>query len=114
MIIKPGEQVHVVYRSLYESSTRRHFVGTIAEAEGALCRVDGYAFIYDARKTEFVKKSGKRTTIIDLAESGYVVNIIDSTINLDDIHYRYASGEGLIATDGKDFVLNINEFNAKS
>lgn len=114
MVVEIGEKIHVVYRSLYENSTRRHFIGEVKAAEGALCRVEGYAFIYDSRRTEFVKKSGLRTTIIDLAESGYVANIIDKSVNLDEVHYRYMSGEGLAATDGKNFVLNINEFSAKS
>lgn len=114
MIVEVGEKIHVVYRSLYEKSTRRHFVGTIVAAQEALCRVDGYAFIYDDKKTEFVKKSGLRTTIIDLAESGYVVNIIDPGVNLDEVHYRYMPGDGLMATDRKDFFLNINEFGSKS
>lgn len=114
MVVEIGEKIHVVYRSLYENSTRRHFVGKVVAVEGALCRVDGYAFIYDGRKTEFVKKNGLRTTIIDLAESGYVANIIDKDVNIEEIHYRYVTGEGLIATDDKQFVLNINEFGAKS
>lgn len=114
MIIEVGEKIHVVYRSLYENSTRRHFVGSIVASNGALCRVEGYAFIYDGKKTEFVKKQGLRTTIIDLAESGYVVNVIDASVNLEDVQYRYISGEGLMATDGKEFLLNINEFGAKS
>ena len=114
MIIETGEKVHVVYRSLYENSTRRHFIGTIIASESALCRIEGYAFIYDDKKTEFIKKHGLRTTIIDLAESGYVVNLIDASVNLEDIHYRYMSGEGLMATDDKGFLLNINEFGSKS
>ncbi len=114
MIIEVGEKLHVVYRSLYEKSTRRHFIGTITVAQQALCRLEGYAFIYDDKKTEFVKKLGLRTTIIDLAESGYVVNIIDPGVVLEDVHYRYVSGEGLMATDGKKFLLNINEFGSKS
>jgi len=114
LIIEAGEKIHVVYRSMYEKSTRRHFVGTILAAEKALCRVQGYVFVYDDKKTEFVKKDGLRTTIFDLAESGYVVNIIDPSVELNDVHYRYMSGEGLMATDGKGFLLNINEFGSKS
>ena len=114
MIVQTGEKIHVAYRSLYENSTRRHFIGKIVASEEALCRVEGYAFIYDSHKTDFMKKNSLRTTIIDLAESGYVVNIIDPEVNLDDIFYKYVSGVGLTATDGKDFSLDINEFSARS
>ncbi|PLW67085.1 hypothetical protein [Pseudohalioglobus lutimaris] len=114
MIIEVGEKVHVVYRSLYENSTRRHFIGVVVSAQDALCRIEGYAFVYDAKKTEFEKKDKLRTTIIDLAESGYVVNIVDTGVDIKDVHYRYMSGVGLMATDGKDFLLDINEFGSRS
>ena len=62
----------------------------------------------------FLRRDEKCITIIDLAESGYVVNIIDQNIILDNVTYKYTQGIGLIATDGKGFSLNINEFGVKS
>ncbi|MGH8234853.1 MAG: hypothetical protein ACREPU_11775 [Rhodanobacteraceae bacterium] len=79
----------------------------------ALCRLEGYFFVYDDRKTEFIKIEEIRTTIIDLSNSGLVINVIDANISLDDVRYMYAQGVGLVATDGKDFSLNINEFSAR-
>lgn len=114
MVIEVGEKVHVVYRSLYEKSIRRHFIGKVMSATGALCRIEGFAFIYDERKDEFIKKPGVRTTIIDLAESGYIVNVVNPNVVLEDVHYKYASGLGLIVTDEKEFTLDINEFSFKS
>ncbi len=114
MVIDVGEKLHIVYRSLYEKSTRRHFIGTVVAAKDALCRIEGYVFIYDVRKTEFIKKPELRTTIIDLAESGYVVNVIDNNVMLEDLHYKYAQDIGLVVTDDRGFMLNINEFGAKS
>ncbi len=52
--------------------------------------------------------------MIDLSESGYIVNLIDRTVVLEDIVYKYEQAIGLVATDGKGFSLNINEFGAKS
>jgi hypothetical protein len=83
-------------------------------AEGSVCRLQGYVFIYDQKSTMYVKKPEKRITIIDLAESGYVVNVIDNNVVLADVNYRYTQGVGLVATDEKDFALNINEFGSKS
>ncbi|BCE00023.1 hypothetical protein [Marinicellulosiphila megalodicopiae] len=114
MIIEVGEKVHVMYRSLYEKSMRRHFIGTVTAAKDALCRIEGYVFIYDDKKTEFVRKPELRTTIMDLAESDYIVNLIDSNVIISDIRYKYAQGVGLVASDNKDFSLNINEFGVKS
>ena len=51
---------------------------------------------------------------MDLSEAGYIVNVIDKAVALDDIVYKYEQGIGLVATDGKKFSLNINEFGAKS
>lgn len=55
-----------------------------------------------------------RITIIDLSESGYVVCVIDPEVILEDIIYKYMHGAGLIATDNKEFALNINEFGTKN
>lgn len=114
MFIEIGEKFHVMYRSLYEKSTRRHFIGEVFSSQGSVCRLHGFAFIYDDKKTEFVKKPDKRTTIINVAESGYIVNVIDTSVIIENVYYKYAQDVGLIATDDKEFSLNINEFGAKS
>ncbi len=114
MVIEKGEQVHVMYRALYESSGRRHFLGEVQVADGAICRVEGYVFVYDQKSSSYTKKPEKRVTIMDLSESGYIVNLIDKKVNLEDVFYRYEQDVGLVAVDGKGFSLNINEFGAKS
>lgn len=114
MIIQAGEKVHIMYRALYEGSTRRHVVGQVTAAEGSVCRIEGFVFIYDQHASTFARKLNMRTTIIDVAESGYVVNIIDPETVLDKVEYRYTSGAGVIVTDGGKFSLNVNEFGARS
>ena len=114
MIIETGEHVHVIYRALYETSGRRHFLGKVQVAEGTVCRIEGYVFVYDQKTSMFNKKPEKRITVMDLSESGYIVNIIDKKVVLDNIVYKYEQGVGLVATDGKGFSLNINEFGAKN
>jgi hypothetical protein len=51
---------------------------------------------------------------MDLAGSGYIVNVISSNVELESVRYKYVQEIGLIATDGKQFSLNINEFGSKS
>jgi hypothetical protein len=114
MIVEISEKVHVTCRALYENSSRRHFLGEVQAAAGAICRLEGFVFVYDQKSTMFIRRAEKRTTIIDLAESGYVVNFIDPEVILDNISYKYLQGIGLVATDGQAFSLNINEFGAKS
>jgi hypothetical protein len=114
MIIEIGEKIHIMYRALYENSTRRHFLGVVQAAEGPVCRLEGFVFIYDQKTTEFIRKPEMRVTIIDISESGYIVNLIDKEVNLDNVSYKYVQGVGLTATDNKSFSLNINEFGSKS
>jgi hypothetical protein len=114
MIIEVGEKLHIMYRSLYENSTRRHFIGSVVATKDTLCRIEGFVFIYDEKKTEFIRKPELRTTIMDLAGSGYIVNVISSNVELESVRYKYVQEIGLIATDGKQFSLNINEFGSKS
>jgi hypothetical protein len=89
-------------------------MGKVLVVDGSLCRLEGYFLVYDERKTEFVKIEEKRTIIVGLGDSGLIFNVIDANARLEDVHYRYAAGTGLVATDGKSFSLNINEFGAKN
>lgn len=114
MIVSKGEKVHVVYRALYENSTRRHFLGEVVQSEGAICRIEGYVFVFDKKSEIYIRKNEKRITIIDLAESGHVTNIIDSEVDINNVKYKYVKDQGMIVTDEKTFSLNINEFSAKS
>jgi hypothetical protein len=114
MIIEQGDKVHIIYRALYGNSTRRHFLGEVLAADGALCRVEGYVFVHDPKSTMYTKRPEKRTTIVDLGESGYIVNIVDREVILENVTYKYVRDLGLIATDNANFVLNINEFGARS
>ncbi len=114
MIIAKGDKVHLIYRALFEQSIRRHFVGEVTANDGALCRIVGHAYIYDEQEGTYTRRPETRTTIANVAESGYIVNVIDSDVDLDDVCYRYIGEVGLVVTDGKHFVLNINEFGPKS
>ncbi|TKB10789.1 hypothetical protein [Desulforhopalus sp. IMCC35007] len=114
MIIEIGEKVHIVYRAMYEKSNRRHFLGEVQKADGTACRIVGNVFVYDPKTTMFVKKEEMRTTIIDLAASGYVVNVINRNVDLGKMFYKYDTATGLILTDGKGYSLNINEFGLRS
>ena len=99
-------------RRSYDGQLLRHFVGQVDSADGVIVRATGYVFIYDDKKAHYTKKTPQRTTILNLAESGYFVNLIPSTVNLDDLRYEVIDRTNLVITDGKSFVLDINEFSA--
>lgn len=114
MIIDKDEKLHIMYRAMYDGATRRHFIGKVLSAQGAICRLAGYVFIYDQKTTMFVRKIKERTTIIDIAESGYIVNVIHPDTDLGAVEYKYDNESGVICTDGENFSLNINEFTPRS
>lgn len=114
MLVTPGEKVHVIYRAFYDGSLRRHFVGTVLAAEGALCRVEGYTFVTDTQTHMFERKPGPRTTMVDLAHPGYIANVIHPDTVIDEVAYHYVRDVGLVCTDGKAFSLNINEYGART
>jgi hypothetical protein len=60
-----------------------------------------------------VKKAEPRTTILDVSESGYVVNILPRSVSLSDLRYETVDREFLAVVDGKGFALDVNEFGAK-
>ena len=109
MVISQGEKAHIIRRRNFVDDPRRHFIGEIKEVDGQVVRVEGYVFIFDPSKGEFFKKTQKRTTIIDLGDSGYVVNVIPMDINIEQLVYKNDE-KTLFVTDGKSFSLDINEF----
>lgn len=113
MLIEAGEKVHLIMRRAFESQVRRHFVGEVVAASGSLARVSGYVFIYDDRSAQYVRKNAKRTSIFDLASSGYIVNVIPATTDLEAVGYETIDRTELFFTDGKDFRLNVNEFGVR-
>jgi hypothetical protein len=100
-------------RRSYESQLQRHFVGQVDAADGAVVRATGYVFIYDDDKAQYIKKDEPRTTILDLAESGYIVNFIPANVNIEDLRYEVIDRTYLAFTDGRDFLLDINEFSTR-
>jgi hypothetical protein len=110
MLVSQGEKFHVVMRRAYEGQVRRHFIGQADAVTDAVVRATGYVFIYEDIDAQYIKKETPRTTILDLAESGYIVNFIPQSVNIDDLRYEIVDQKFLVVTDGKGFILDINEF----
>ncbi len=113
MLIEIGEKIHVIMRRNFESQMRRHFAGEINAVNGTEVRATGYVFVYDDRTAQYVRKNAPRTTVLNLAESGYIVNVIPRAINLEEVRYETIDRSELFFTDGKNFRLNINEFGTR-
>lgn len=114
MVINLGEKLHVIYRALYENSTRQHFIGEVTSYENGLARLDGYVFVYEVKTDDFLRKEDVRTTFVNVGENGYIINVIPTQTNLEEISYKYQSPAGLVVTDDKKFRLDISEFTFKT
>lgn len=110
MLVKIGEKVHIIMRRLFDEYIRRHFVDEIVTAEGVIVRTKGYSFIYDAFKNQYLQSPEKRISIFDLSESGYIVNIIPKSVNIEKLTYKTVERSHLVITDGSSFNLGIDEF----
>lgn len=113
MLVNQGEKFHVVMRRNYESQIQRHFVGQADAVSGAIVRTTGLLFIYDETKAQYIKKKAPRTTIMNLAGSGYIVSLIPQSVEIGDLRYETIDRTYLALTDGKGFQLDINEFGTK-
>lgn len=113
MIIDKGEKIHVIMRRNFEGQVQRHFAGEVVAVEGAVARVQGIVFIYDEMKAQYVKKTKKRTTILSLAESGYIVNVLPQSVDIDSLKYQTVDRTYLAVVDDKGFELEINEFSVR-
>ncbi len=113
MVVKVGEKLHVITRRLLESEVRRHFVGQVTETEGGLVRLEGYVFVHDEATNEYVRRPEKRIRIIGIGDAAYIVKVIPGQVSLEDLAYRIGPDGHLVVTDGSEFSLDINEFNAR-
>ena len=110
MVVEIGEKIHIMTRRKFEQDIRRHFVGTVLASDGTVVRTEGYTFVFDTNKDDYIKRPEKRTRIFDLSDSGYIVNIIPKEAILEKIIYIFTSERRLVVTDEKYFSLDIHEF----
>ena len=114
MILQKGEKLHVVTRRLFETDLKRHFAGEVVDVSETVVRLSGYAFIFDAWANMYTKRPEKRERIVPLGDSGFILTLIPSEVDLEKLQYAMSKDNRLIMTDGKDFSLDIHEFGARA
>ncbi len=112
MILKPGEKIHVITRRMFEGDVRRHFAGEVKDANERTARLEGYVYVFDSGRNEFIRKDNPRVKLVAIGDCGYVMNIIPENVILEDLEYIHTDDNRLVVTDGKEFSLDINEFGA--
>ena len=91
----------------------RHHRRTEVKATGEACmRLEGYVFVFDYGSSRFVKRPERRVRVFGLADSGSIINVIPTDLDLDALFYGTSTENHMMFTDGKSFSLDINEFSA--
>lgn len=109
-LLTAGEKVHVIRRRGFDGDLRRHFVGEVVEVSGSSARVAGYTFLYDAGSTGWIRHEEKRTKVFDLGHPGFIVNVLDSSVDLESVRYEVDDRGRLKVIDGASLKLDVNEF----
>jgi hypothetical protein len=111
MILKPGENIHVIMRRNFSTDLRRHFFGEVVAATECVVAVKGHAVVYNSGKNHYEVKPEIQVRIISLTDAQNIINIISRNAKIENIKYVLsADKKRLIVTDGKNFILDINEF----
>lgn len=110
MLVSKGEKVHVITRPLYATEPIRHFAGEVLGANDVAMRVQGYVFVYEPERLQFVRRAEVRTRIVGYADAGHIIKVIPEDVVLEALTYRLDRNDRLVVTDGKGFSLDINEF----
>lgn len=112
MLLDRGEKLHVIQRRLFESDTRRHFVGEVAAVDGPAARVEGYAFVFDAVRGGFERKPEHRVRLVSLSDARLIITVLPRETDIESCRYAQ-EGNRLVLTDGKQLKLDVNEFGAR-
>jgi len=113
LILKIGEKIHVMVKRMFEGDIRRHFVGEIKAVGDSAVRVEGYVFIFDESNNEYLRKPELRTRIFSLIDARILINVISPATVVHKVVYRLSEDNKLVATDGENFQLDINEFGTR-
>jgi hypothetical protein len=103
-----GEKVHIIERKLFAEDLQRHLVGVITQTSENALRIKGHVWTRDGTKG-WVRKTGNRLRVVYPSDRTNI-NIIPTEVDLEQIKYDNVGGT-LIVTDGKNFTLDITEFN---
>jgi hypothetical protein len=111
MVLKEGEIIHAITRSLFKDDARRHFAGRVIEASEQAVRARGYLFVYNAVAGEFVRRRHQRVYIIPIGDSGTIVNVLPDDVDLENLTYEAeAEADDFVLTDRKDLRYSFSEF----
>ena len=115
-ILSPGDKLHIITRRLYADDLRRHFVGEVIRAEGDLCEIKGYAFVFNSTMNRYEQRETLRTRLFRLGDGFQIVNKLPLETAVDKLAYSVVDQRLMLVdtTPTSEFKLDINEFNHTS
>ena len=109
-VIGHGDKVLIITRRMFSTDPRRHFAGTVERYDGVALRVSGYVFTFNTETSAFERRKSMRTRIFPL-DNHIILNVLPSDADVGAIRYVHGDNSELIASDGKNFRLELSEFN---
>jgi hypothetical protein len=109
MILDIGEKVHIIERRYFDEDPRRHLIGEITGSTENAIRVKRHVWVFDRMKGTFIQKPEERERVIYPGDRTNI-NIIPREVDMDKTKYVTTPERSLVVTDGKKFILDINEF----
>ena len=107
MLLRQGEEVHVMARTFFQKSDTRTLVGIVEECEAGVVRVRGHIYTMDNAKMVPVRHPDQATRFITLVTGDFIVTPLPDTVLLDNVVYVGAF-QALRLTDGTAWGLVLN------
>ena len=108
-MLEKGQKIHVITRRTFADDLMRHFVGEVIKCNEHTALAQGYAFVFMFGSGKFVRKPRMRQRVFGLTDSGFIITVIPSEVNLDEVVYETVDSQ-MVITDNKSFKLDIQEF----
>jgi hypothetical protein len=110
MLLDEGDKILVAHRRLFERDETRFFLGRVDAYDSGIVKVTGHSYVRDVVSGNVVKKVESRTKLLSLSSGTLIVYLLPEDVSLAAIQFLYEEGQ-LSVTDGKEFTLDLAEFN---
>lgn len=108
-IFDRGDRVFIITRHLFPGDVQRHFFGIVDRSTQNAILVHGYAFVHDVAQGEFVRHKGQRSQVFPL-DNHIVLFVLPDDTDIGLVRYEHRKDKELAVTDGKQFRIDISEF----
>lgn len=113
MLLAQNEKVLVIFRRLFDSDIRQHFIGTVEAITPIAARIRGFTFLYDIDSGKFVRKPNETSRVVPLGESSVQISLLPDSVEPKRIIYKSDTQHHLVITDNLGFSQSMAEFSGR-